>query len=168
MIRHGKDPRPSVVVCVGGVALALLAGCGYRRPALLPTEAIVTLDGTPVAGASVMLVPNAAGRPAVGTSDAAGILMFSTYGSRDGVPPGDYKAVVTKLVPTKKARAKLEKLSLRPAAEGEDGIEPMTEMQDDDYENLLPARYAAAGTTDLAVTIDRATRRITLALESGK
>jgi hypothetical protein len=42
----------------------------------------------------------------------------------------------------------------------------MVELDDDDYENLLPARYATAATTDLVVTVDRRTRQITLALES--
>lgn len=168
MIHVISNSRSRRVCLAGVVMLVAVAGCGYRRPGLLPTGALVTLDGKPVAGASVTLVPSKPGRPAMGMSDDSGRVTFSTYGSRDGVPPGEYKAVVTKLVPTKKAKAKLEKLSPRPAAEGEEGAEPMTEMQDDDYENLLPARYAGIGTTDLSVTIDRATRRITLTLESEK
>lgn len=146
--------------------LAMIPGCGYRRPALAPAKAVVTLDDKPVAGASVTLVPTVPGRPAMGTSDADGKVVFSTYGSRDGAPPGAYKAVVVKLVPTKKAAKRLEKLRARQPTESEDGSEPMIEMQDDDFENLLPEKYAGIATTDLAVTIDWKIREIPLKLVS--
>ena len=144
----------------------VIPGCGYRRPALAPAMAVVTLDEKPVAGASVTLVPTVPGRPAMGTSDANGKVVFSTYGSRDGAPPGTYKAVVVKLVPTKKAVKRLEKLREQQPAANDDGTEPMIEMQDDDFENLLPKKYAGMGTADLAVTIDWTRREIPLKLVS--
>jgi len=153
---------------VAAVVLLLVAGpgCGYRRPALTRPQGIVTLDGEPVAAASVMLVPLEPGRPVAAVSDEGGRLVFSTYGSNDGVPPGRYKAVVSKLVPTKKAARKLEAARARQAEADDTAEEAMVELDDDDYENLLPARYATAATTDLVVTVDRRTRQITLALES--
>jgi hypothetical protein len=155
-----------------GVAAAVLLvllsgpGCGHRRPALNQPQGTVTLDGEPVPGASVMLVPLEPGRPVAGVSDQRGRLTFSTYGSNDGVPQGRYKAVVSKLVPTTKAARKLEAARARQADADEDAEEVMVEFQDDDYENLLPSRYAAAATTDLVVTVDRRTPQITLALET--
>jgi len=97
-------------VLAAAILLLMLAGpgCGYRRPAMTRPQGIVTLDGEPVAAASVMLVPLEPGRPVAAVSDEAGRLVFSTYGSNDGVPPGRYKAVVSKLVPTKKAARKLD------------------------------------------------------------
>jgi hypothetical protein len=152
------------------VLLALLAtipGCGYRRPSLVVTEALVTLDGEPVPEASVLLVPIGGGRPISGGADQAGRLMFSTYGSRDGVPAGDYKAVVSKLVLTPKATRKIESLRAR-AGNSEEAMDDMLMgLSDDDYRNVLPARYASIETTDLAVTIDRRTRQIVLPLQSG-
>jgi hypothetical protein len=153
------------------VLLVMLAGpgCGYRRPALNQPQGTVTLDGEPVAGASVMLVPLQPGRSVAGVSDQRGRLTFSTYGSTDGVPRGRYKAVVSKLVPTKQAARKLEAARARRAEAVEAAEEDvMVELQDDDYENLLPSRYAAAATTDLVVTVDRRTRQITLALETER
>lgn len=157
---------PSAIWAGAIIVSVVIPGCGYRRPALAPAKAVVTLDDKPVAGASVTLVPTVPGRPAMGTSDAAGKVVFSTYGSRDGAPPGAYKAVVVKLVPTKKAAKRLEKLRARQPTESEDGSEPMIEMQDDDFENLLPEKYAGIGTTDLAVAIDWTRREIPLKLVS--
>ena len=143
------------------LALALLtvltAGCGYRRPGLMPAQAVITLDGKPVAEATVMLVPTAGGRPVSGVTDDAGRAVFSTYGSRDGIPAGDYKAVVSKRVLKKSAAKKLA------ANSADDMIGLFT---DSDYEDLLPVRYASHASTDLVVTVDRGTREIAIALRS--
>jgi hypothetical protein len=155
---------PSAIWAAFIILPVVIPGCGYRRPPLAPAKAVVTLDDKPVAGASVTLVPTVPGRPAMGTSNADGKVVFSTYGSRDGAPPGTYKAVVVKLVPTKKAVKRLEKLREQQPAANDDGTEPMIEMQDDDFENLLPEKYAGIGTTDLAVTIDWTRREIPLKL----
>jgi hypothetical protein len=167
MNRIAPTLRLAIATQAAVAFLALIPGCWYRRPTLAPAKAVVTLDDTPVAGASVTLVPIKPGRPAMGTSDADGVVAFSTYGSRDGAPAGTYKAVVVKMVPTKKAVARLKKLHIRKPAEGDDGVEGMMETQDDDYENLLPAKYASIGTTDLAMTIDWTTREIALRLVSA-
>lgn len=102
----------------------------------------------------------------MGTSDAAGKVVFSTYGSQEGAPLGTYKAVVAKLVPTKKAAARLEEIRARQPAVNEDGTEPMMDTRDYDFENLLPAKYGGIGTTDLAVTIDSKMCEIALKLVS--
>jgi hypothetical protein len=146
--------------------LALISGCGYRRPALVRTAGVVTLDGEPVAEATVMLVPIGRGRAISGVSDKNGRLAFSTYGSRDGVPPGDYRAVVSKLVLTSKAARRVESMRARGGGSAEPPDDVMLEFTDDDYRNELPAHYASIDTTDLAVTIDRRTRQIVLALVS--
>jgi hypothetical protein len=137
-------------------ALALLsaftAGCGSHRPALMPAQAVVTLDGEPVAGAAVMLVPTAGGRAVSGVTNDSGRAVLSTYGSRDGIPAGTYKAVVSKRV-LKENAAKL-------AADG------MALFAESDFDNLLPARYASHASTDLTVTVEGRTREIVIALRS--
>jgi hypothetical protein len=117
----------------------------------------VTLDGKPVAEAAVMLVPTAGGRPVSGVTDDAGRAVFSTYGSRDGIPAGDYKAVVSKRVLKESAAKK---------AAADNAADSMPLFAESDYDNLLPVRYASHASTDLVVTVDRGTREIALALRS--
>jgi hypothetical protein len=150
------------------LCLALLPGCGYRRPALVQPQALVTLDGEPVAEADVMLVPTGSGRAVKGVSDQNGRIAFSTYGAADGVPPGSYKAIVTKRELTKRGARKLAASRERSAADDNGSPNAMIELQDDDYRSLLPSCYAAVDTTDLMVTVDRGSRQVTLALESKK
>lgn len=150
------------------LCLALLPGCGYRRPALVQPQAVVTLDGEPVAEADVMLVPIGAGRAVKGVSDQNGRIVFSTYGAADGVPPGSYKAIVTKRELTKRGARKLEAGRARSAVADDGSSDVMVELQDDDYRSLLPSCYGAVDTTDLTVKVERGSREITLALESKK
>jgi len=69
-----------------------LVGCGKSRTT--PVEGIVLLDGKPLAGASVMFVPQGTGRDATGQTDASGQFVMSTFQPRDGVVPGSYKVVI--------------------------------------------------------------------------
>ena len=139
------------------LAFALLStlatGCGYRRPGLTQSQAVVTLDGEPVAGAAVMLVPTAGGRPVSGVTNDSGRAVFSTYGSHDGVPAGDYKAVVSKRV-------------LKESAAKKAAADSMALFAESDYDNLLPVRYASHASTDLIVTVEGGTREIAIALQS--
>ena len=146
-------PRTIRLLLTLALLAALTAGCGYRRPALTKSRALVTLDGEPVAGAAVMLMPTTGGRPVSGVTDDSGWALFSTFGSRDGIPAGEYKVVVSKLV--------LKEYAAKRAA-----ADSMALFSDSDYDNLLPTRYASHTSTDLAVTVDRGTREITLALAS--
>ena len=72
----------------------LLAGPGCHsgkppRPATVPAEAVVTLDGQPVEGAQVTFWPeDAAQQPASGKTGPHGTCRLSTYGSMDGASAG--------------------------------------------------------------------------------
>jgi hypothetical protein len=83
--------------CKGALALLVvtLAGCGGVKP--VPVDAVVTLDGKPLPGATVLFVPNegSRGRPAHGLTDADGSLQLTTFEDYDGVLPGEYRVVVT-------------------------------------------------------------------------
>jgi hypothetical protein len=58
---------------------------------------VVTLDGRPVANATVVFLPNAeAGSPAIGKTDAAGKCQLTTFHQGDGALPGDYAVLVIK------------------------------------------------------------------------
>lgn len=159
------------IVCWRSIGLLLLLvatyGCGYRRPPLAQVEALVTLDGEPVAGADVLLVPTGSGRAARGLTDDAGRLGFSAYGSGDGIPAGTYRAVVSKRQLSKRGVRKMELFRSVPASNDDAAPEPMIDLSDSDYENLLPDRYASVDTSGIIVEIDLKTRQITLPLESS-
>jgi len=75
-------------------AALLLAGCGKGT---FPVEGIVTLDGKPVPGATVLLMPEAGnGRAASAFTDEEGNFCVTTYSDGDGALPGQYSIVVTR------------------------------------------------------------------------
>ena len=76
---------------LGGL-LVVASGCTSRKP----LQAIVTLDGKPVEGATVVLVKAGGGAAISGFTAADGTLTLDSS-SKDGIPPGDYKVVVTKV-----------------------------------------------------------------------
>lgn len=152
----------------GGLMLLTAPGCGYRRPPLNQVEAVVTLAGEPVAGADVMLVPTGRGRPIRGLANDSGRIIFSTYGSGDGVPAGTYRVVVSKLVLTDKASRRMATLRSSGDAGADEPAEVMIEFQDGDYLNLLPTRYASHETSDLSVTIAADTREVAIHLEADE
>ena len=79
----------------GTVALLILslAGCGRSLPTTYPVKGTVTLDGKPVAGAGVLLIPKE-GRPAHGVTDENGAFTASTFGEGDGALPGRHVVTV--------------------------------------------------------------------------
>lgn len=122
---------PYVVACVSLTVLASV-GCG-RRVSLVPVEGRVALDGSPVAGASVLVQP-AAGPAARGLTDADGRFALGTYGERDGAIPG----------PSVVSISCYERPSAAAAGSGEPPL----------GKNLLPARYANPATSGLRAAIE--------------
>lgn len=93
----------SVFSLVGASFAALsLVGCGGRDPnlpKLEPVSGTVTLDGRPLANASVTFVPSGTtrGTGATGVTGPDGKYTLMSRGE-PGVPAGDYRVVVSKLV----------------------------------------------------------------------
>ena len=105
---------------------------------------VVTLEGEPIADANVTLVSVKENRrPAYGKTDAAG-----RFRTDEGVPPGEYKVVVT--VPTK-----LGPQSGPLAAKG--GVEPSP--------YILHVNYANARTTPFVRVVPPAEGQIKLDLK---
>jgi len=86
------------------VSVAFQAGCGPQgppRPSDLPTLHLVSItitqEGTPLAGASVILTSKTPQTysTASGTTDAAGVVVPRTYGF-EGIPVGQYTVSVSK------------------------------------------------------------------------
>lgn len=74
--------------------VVVASGCGSRSRTS-PVTGTVTLDGKPLAGASIQFVPQGAGRDATGETDAGGQFVMSTFQPRDGVMPGSYKVTIS-------------------------------------------------------------------------
>ena len=143
-------------------------GCGYRRPPQVKTTGIVTLDGEPVAQASLMFIPDS-GRPASGNTNADGAFVLSSYGGNDGLPAGNYRVTVTKLVLKDKFQRQLENLEKQAeeaAEEDEESVAFDIEFADNAYENKLPEKYAELDTTDITVTITKQQDPLVISLTS--
>ncbi|MDD3586876.1 MAG: hypothetical protein PHQ75_06800 [Thermoguttaceae bacterium] len=87
-------------------AISLLSGCqGQKLPAgmpeLVPFEITVTQDGKPLAEAAVELKSDASGYMVDGRTDELGKIKLKTNGQYEGIPKGEYIALVTKNVTTK-------------------------------------------------------------------
>ncbi len=95
--------RPVLAGFKVGPALAMLmlvaaVGCGEGlKPweKVVPVSGQVTLDGKPVEGAQITLVPTASDFPETirpsATTLAGGNFFLGTFGSQDGAPAGEYK-----------------------------------------------------------------------------
>ena len=63
------------------------------KPQLAPVTGLVTLDGKPVAGGTVLLLPKER-RPALGHTDRNGRFTLSTFEEGDGALPGTYRVAI--------------------------------------------------------------------------
>src|SRR5262249_19879039 len=91
-------------IWVGFIAVILLSslvGCGSGMGKTVKVEAIVTLDGKPISGATVQFVPkeNSTGRPASGVTGSDGHARMTTYNMGDGAEPGSYHVLISKKEP---------------------------------------------------------------------
>src|SRR5262245_13672589 len=81
------------------VALAILAGCSkpieppQKFPAVTGT---VTMDSSPLPGATVTFIPTAAGDRGSATTDDAGKYALKGLRGGEGVPQGEYKVTVSR------------------------------------------------------------------------
>ena len=90
--------RPSSIVVV---LLLVIVGC--RDPNtldLVPVRGSVTQNGQPLSGALVEFVPvgEATGSGGSGRTDADGRYQLQTLHGQRGIPTGEYKVVIVKLV----------------------------------------------------------------------
>jgi len=149
-------PRSKRLIAIIVIALILpLSGCGPSRPATVPVTGQVLLDESPIADAVVMFVPKAGGRPADGSTDAAGNFSLKTFGHDDGAIPGDYTVTVS-LMKTSNVTAAANDLS---GEVGEGGIQE---------EWIIPKRYAQIDTTPLTAIVESSMPPVALKLTSGE
>ena len=134
----------------------LISGCGSSKPHDI--QVVITLDDEPLAEAEVFLFSMLGSTPsATGTTNAEGEVAFKTK-EMDGVLPGSYTMVVSKMVDEKR----LSNDEIRALAEI--GIQYRTQRIE-----LVPPKYTQRETTDLTLKVGRwRTKELTFDLRSRK
>jgi len=138
--------------------LPLFLGCGNARlPGLVPASGIVTLNGEPIEGVTIVfapLSPSGDARTATALSGAGGKFIVSTLDHNDGIMPGDYRVSVSK---------KTGVGGVDTAISGDERVAVQDSRQTIDY---LPAKYSSGNTSDSSVSIPASgNRNIELTLE---
>jgi hypothetical protein len=81
---------------------AALSGCKPSAtrdlPATVPAEGVVTLDGSPVDGATVTFHADAGSHHATATTDASGKFALRAFPEKPGAVAGSYKVEVNKTI----------------------------------------------------------------------
>ncbi|MEZ6131032.1 MAG: carboxypeptidase-like regulatory domain-containing protein [Planctomycetaceae bacterium] len=129
--------------CFLTITLVSISGCGGGRPSLVPAVGTVTLNGEPLEGARVGLMPvgiEGYERPSTATTDAQGNFTIGTYGKNDGVPQGTYTVTVVK----KELASKLPK---------DFNSEDLTDAGPVKYKWITPMLYGDPESSGLTVEI---------------
>jgi len=126
-------------------------GCNYNpKPKgfpgkLYPCHITVTQEGQPLVGASVMFVPTDGDKSwgTAGTTGLDGSIEITTYQHWKGVPKGEYKIVISKVVKQRIAASKVSK-------DGE-----VDNSNTFGYFSLVAEQYGDEETTPLSITVDK-------------
>ena len=165
MYRTGKR----WIVWLPAVVLALaLAGCGSDRPQTIRVSGTVTLDGSPVEGATVGFTPAGGGRLATGTTDASGKFTLTTFEDGDGAVPGTHTVTVTKM----RLSGGEGDASVDDSEGGQRDVMLSGGMgpgqQEPTVEWLVPQKYSNPHSSDLSCEVKRGMEQPTFALTSGR
>lgn len=137
---------------LGLLLLSFLIGCGDDgRPPLVPVSGVVTLDNEPVAGAAVMFMPLAGGRPAQGVTDAAGKFRLSTFEDNDGALVGNHQVTITKV----------EVTGMTATADGLSGLVDPSQIKET---WIIPQKYAQPDSSGLSATVAKGMDEVTFSL----
>lgn len=131
--------RCSVVAVLIHISL-MAGGCSRsRRPELpetFPVTGVVSIEGKPLPGATVMFNPAGGnGHGSIALTDASGRYKLTTFKPGDGVVPGDYKVAITKI-----------------ELGGSGSDSPVAVAPDP--KNVLSAKYADDSTSGLTATVE--------------
>ena len=153
MVLDGLVPMLSIRAPVMWVVIGLvcLSGCGKSGPDVQMVEGVITLDGSPLQGATVGFTPLVAGKglPATGGTRADGTFtLTATRGGRPdkGTTVGEYGVTVSKIefVPDPKWDNQ------------ERGKTPMGQRK---YTHVVPEAYESIATSGLKTTVKRGFNR---------
>ena len=135
----------SVLLAVGETVLGLLTGCSTSGPEIAYVSGRVTMDGKPLANATVVFIPED-GRPAGASTDAEGRYVLNFTEGRRGAIPGKSTVRIT---------------TAREAEQDENGKMIRAESPE-----TIPMQYNAAST--LSFTVEPKQRNVAnFELKSG-
>jgi hypothetical protein len=126
------------LVLLGGL-LAAAVGCSRSKP----VQVLVTLDGKPVEGATVALSGDAKVETVSGFTGPDGTATLNTS-KGTGVPPGEYKVLVTKVAPMAAGSIDMK---------NPDAMRKMAEARKGGSKGELPAVYADSKSTPLTLKV---------------
>lgn len=144
------------VVLTGVAAAAIVLGgaCnrGTNKPKTYPVTGTVTLNGQPVAGATVNFTPKERAAPgqsgpqaASAVTDEQGKYQIGTFAKGDGALPGEYLVSVTKYEGGGPTGGSSSEEEYRPPVPGEEPPVP---------KNVLPQQYANPNTSGLSIKVE--------------
>ena len=134
--------------------LTVFLGCSKKeQPKTYAVTGRVTLEGAPLADATVMFQPVEGGSFGYGVSDADGLFVISTFEVGDGAIPGEHQVVVTKRAPAAELAGG--------DADGKSESQPKIE----DFK-AVPKRYSNAETSGLKVIVGEDIETVELKLSS--
>jgi len=145
IVRSGWLAQSNIMLAI--MAALLMSGCGAGddgRDGRADAGGVVTLDGSPLEGATVSLVPQGDTPSAVAKTDANGEFTFTTHTPNDGAIPGQYKVTVSKV---EMSGGVSEDEANELMAAGKPVPSPTRK-------ELVPAKYTKANSTDIEVTIN--------------
>jgi hypothetical protein len=133
--------------CVVILAAVIPAGCAGKG--VTPVRGVLTLDGKPVAGATVLFMPEGeeGGRPASGFTLPDGTFQLTTFKTDDGALAGTYRVLVQKTEAAKDRYAAEQAALERAKAKYED------RSAQKGRKSALPEVYAKFDTTPLRCTV---------------
>lgn len=140
-VRWVFDGRaPAIRILLGLSLLGCLAGCGGGgdKPETYPATGVVTYNGTPLEGATVVFHSSGmdGGRPGTGVTNEAGEFSIRMFGE-EGALPGDYKVTV----------------AIVPPIPDDTTDESAYELPTGDEESPIPARYGDITQTPFTATV---------------
>ena len=130
------------------MAAVPLVGCG-DAPLLdgtSPVTGLVTYQGQPVEGATVVFTPEGEGRAASGRTDASGRFEMTTLSPGDGVFPGKYRCAISKTEVT--GGATREEVEQQTSASSTDQTPAEPTVRE-----LLPEKYKSPATSGLTAEV---------------
>lgn len=130
-----------------------ISGCGGDDglPRTVNASGIVTLDGEPIDGASIVFAEASGTYSAQGLSDANGRFSLNAFESKTGAVPGSYKVTVSKTVTVEKSVNQKAMKAL--AEDAEHAASGGAENANVSWVNDLPQKYAGFTTSGLEAVV---------------